>query len=151
QKVALKEIKDSRYDIAEILKVVKTVKNYNYYSGISIKPSTKNYIFVMDLFDDDLHNYLTKTFWDLEWETKTKILTSIAESLESLHAKNLVHCDLRSENILLNYNEYFYNELILNYNPKNNETYGSIPYIPPEVLKGNDFIREGDIYSFGGI
>ena len=33
----------------------------------------------MDLFDYDLHNYLTKTFWDLGWETKIEILASIAD------------------------------------------------------------------------
>ncbi|CAG8597604.1 2778_t:CDS:2, partial [Diversispora eburnea] len=142
-KVALKEMKDSRYT-TEFLKV-----NINYngfiamYYGFSKNPFTQNYIFVADLFHDDFHNYLTKTFWDLEWQTKTNILASIAEDLESLHSKNLVHCDLRSGNIFITYNEDLYfeidlglckleNDLILNYNPKNNETYGSIPYIPPE-------------------
>src|SRR6185436_6199029 len=43
------------------------------------------------------------------------------------------------------------NNLILNANGKNNETYGSLPYIPPEVLRGSEFTRKGDIYSFGGI
>ncbi|RHZ84220.1 hypothetical protein Glove_84g124 [Diversispora epigaea] len=43
------------------------------------------------------------------------------------------------------------NDLISNYNNKNNEIYGSIPYIPPEVLRGNEFTTKGDIYSFGGI
>ncbi|RHZ65772.1 hypothetical protein Glove_311g33 [Diversispora epigaea] len=32
-----------------------------------------------------------------------------------------------------------------------NNIYGSIPYIPPEVLRGNVFTKKGDIYSFGGI
>ncbi|RHZ49230.1 hypothetical protein Glove_527g14 [Diversispora epigaea] len=43
------------------------------------------------------------------------------------------------------------NNLIINSYHKNNETYGSVPYIPPEVLRGNEFTIEGDIYSFGGI
>src|SRR6185436_5031981 len=103
----------------------------------------------------------TKTFWNLEWETKIIILESIADCLEKAHEKNLIHCNLHSGNILMedgDYDAYFgfdlsscklENDLILNSN--NNIICGSIPYIPPEVLLGNEFTREGDIYSFGGI
>ncbi|RHZ84237.1 hypothetical protein Glove_84g41 [Diversispora epigaea] len=166
-KVALKEIKDFRYDIAEFLKVIKTINNYEFteYYGISKNPSTQNYIIVMILFDYDLHNYLTKTFWDLEWLSKIDILVSIVQGLESLHAKDFIHCDFHSGNIFINdkldpYNSDFRidlgsvrlkNDSILNVNNKTNKIYGLIPYIPPEVLRGNEFTRKGDIYSFGGI
>ncbi|RHZ44139.1 hypothetical protein Glove_756g27 [Diversispora epigaea] len=166
-KVALKEIKDSRYDIAEFLKVIMTINDYDHeyiakYYGISKNPSTQNYIIVMESFDDDLHNFLTKTFWNLRWQSKLDILFSIASGLESLREKNLVHCDLHSGNIL-NFSEYcsvpvidldlykLENDLISNSNNKNNRIYGKIPYIPPEVLRGNEFTGKGDIYSFGGI
>ncbi|RHZ78910.1 hypothetical protein Glove_155g129 [Diversispora epigaea] len=163
-KVALKEIEDSRYDLVEFFKLIKAIiSNYEfitYYYGISKNPSTQNYIIVMDLFDGDLHNYLTKTFWDLGWETKIGILESIAYGLESLHEKNLVHCDLHSGNILIDPDLdlridldlcKLETDLILNVNNKNDKIYGSIPYITPEVLRGNKFTMEGDIYSFGGI
>ncbi|CAG8514081.1 7852_t:CDS:2 [Diversispora eburnea] len=160
-KVALKEIKDSRYDIAEFLKMIKTIYDFDGYDfitkyyGISKNPSTQNYIIVMESFDVDLHNLLTKTFWDLGWKQKNDILFSIAAGLRILHAGNLVHCNLHSGNILndgidsvidLDLCE-LENDLIL----KCDKIYGSIPYIPPEVLRGNRFTREGDIYSFGGI
>ncbi|CAG8537326.1 18_t:CDS:2 [Diversispora eburnea] len=88
RKVALKEIKDSRYDIVEFLKVIMTINDNSYdyiakYYGISKNPSTQNYILVMDLFDDDLHNFLTKNFWDLGLKSKIEILGSIA-SVEKL-------------------------------------------------------------------
>ncbi|RHZ87628.1 hypothetical protein Glove_33g24 [Diversispora epigaea] len=93
------------------------------------------------------------------------MLLFIASSLVCSHEKNLVHCNLHSGNILVNYDFILYNldlgidlglcklenNIILNYNNKNNKIYGSIPYIPPEVLRGNEFTRKGDIYSFGGI
>ena len=145
---------------------VKTVNNYEYianYNGISKNPSTQNYIIVMNLFDGDLHNFLTKKFWDLGWGSKINILFSIMFCLSLSHEKNLVHCDLHGGNILINYNFYIDNynkvvidtglsklesDLILNHNNKN---YGSVPYIPPKVLRGNLFTRKGDIYRFGGI
>ncbi|RHZ84247.1 hypothetical protein Glove_84g106 [Diversispora epigaea] len=157
-KVALKEIKNSRYDI------VRVINNYNCIDyGISKNPSTQNYIFVMDLLDGSLHNFLTKNFWGLEWQSKMDILSSIASLLCFSHEKNLVHCNLHSGNILMNYNFDILDlvidsglckledNLILNSNNKNNQIYGSIPYLPPEVLRGNEFTRKGDVYSFSGI
>ncbi|RHZ84283.1 hypothetical protein Glove_84g1 [Diversispora epigaea] len=169
-KVALKEIKDSSFNIIEFFKTMKTANEHEYGPntkcyGISKNPSTQSYIVIVDLFDGDLHHFLTKKFWDLGWESKIGTLLSLAWGLKSLHAKNLVHCDFHSGNILINDNfdfkNYelridlglykFENDLILNFNNKNNKISGSIPYIPPEVLRGNEFTREGDIYSFGGI
>ncbi|RHZ79782.1 hypothetical protein Glove_141g29 [Diversispora epigaea] len=169
-KVALKEIKDSKYDIFGFLNVIKTFNNYDEitfasYYGISRNPSTQNYIIIMDSFDNDLHNFLAIDFGELEWNTKIDILASIAWDLEKLHEKNFVNCDLHGRNILVNHNFHFYfsemgmnldlckleNDSILNPDDKNDIVYGSIPYLPPEVLRGNDFTREGDIYSFGGI
>ncbi|RHZ73658.1 hypothetical protein Glove_230g81 [Diversispora epigaea] len=159
KKVAFKEINDSRYDIIKFLKIDQVR-----YFGISKNPSTQNYIIVRILFDNDFHNFLTKAFWGLNWLSKLDSLFSIAWSLRCLHEINLVHCNLHSGNILM-MNDYnpcdsieidqssckLENDLILNANDKNNKIYGSIPYIPPEVLIGNEFTREGDIYSFGGI
>ena len=41
--------------------------------------------------------------------------------------------------------------MIIKSDNKSDNIYGSIPYIPPEVLRGNPFTKEGDIYSLGGI
>ncbi|RHZ85730.1 hypothetical protein Glove_60g79 [Diversispora epigaea] len=143
--VALKEIKDPRYDILEFLKVIEPFNNYDEesfasYYGISRNPSTRNYIIVMDLFD----------------------------CLDNLHSGNLVLCDLHSGNILINYDfEIYFSDRGINLglcklqnywnsnsDVENDNIYGSTPYIPSEVLKGNrknKFTREGNIYSFGGI
>ncbi|RHZ84190.1 hypothetical protein Glove_84g148 [Diversispora epigaea] len=163
KKVALKEIKDSRYDIAEFFKVIKVVNDFDYdhitkYHGISKNPSTLNHIIVMS----SLSNPVSPTdFHPLRrgWEQKIDILLSIADVLEILHVENLVYYDLRSGNILNPTKLYpiIYidldlckkeNNFILNVNNKNNQISGSILYILPEVLRGNEFTREGDIYSF---
>ncbi|CAG8569696.1 3643_t:CDS:2 [Diversispora eburnea] len=98
-KVALKELKNFNLDIVEFLKVMKTANEHEYgpiakYYGISKNLSTQNYIIVVDLFDDDLHKFLTKKFWDLRWQSKINVLSSIAECLKRSHEKNLVHCNL---------------------------------------------------------
>jgi serine/threonine protein kinase len=39
----------------------------------------------------------------------------------------------------------------VNNKKNNNEIYGVIPYIAPEIFKGSEFSKEADIYSFGMI
>ncbi|GES85591.1 kinase-like domain-containing protein [Rhizophagus clarus] len=36
-----------------------------------------------------------------------------------------------------------------NYKKKSTKTYGIIPYIAPEILRGQDYTKAADIYSFG--
>ncbi|RHZ86155.1 hypothetical protein Glove_54g3 [Diversispora epigaea] len=131
KKVALKEINDSRHDISKFLQEVKnlmiTADNWLFVTkciGISKNLSSQNYIIVMELHvHRDLHsgNILTKN--------NTNSNASITD---------LGLCSLA-------------NDLILSSDNKSNKIYGSIPYIPPEVLRGNEFTKKGDIYSFGGI
>ncbi|RHZ84456.1 hypothetical protein Glove_81g73 [Diversispora epigaea] len=168
-KVALKEINDSRNDASkffeEILNIQIVEEQYFIasYFGISKNPISQNYIIVMKLYDDSLHKFLTKHFSNLSWKRKTYYLNNIANGLNKLHTKKLVHRDLHSGNILIDNRSLhsasitdlglcrLANDLILKSDNKSNNIYGSIPYIPPEVLRGNEFTKNGDIYSFGGI
>ncbi|RHZ82296.1 hypothetical protein Glove_109g250 [Diversispora epigaea] len=169
--VALKELKDYRYDILEFIKAIKQIANdgsfYSYYItkfyGISKNPSTQNYIIVMESHNDTIHSFLSDIFLKIKWDSKNDLLHQIIYALNILHENNLVHCDLNSRNILTTKHVLYLitlidpglckldNDLILNSDNKNNTVYGSIPYIPPEALRGNEFTKEGDIYSFGGI
>ncbi|CAG8579552.1 8990_t:CDS:2 [Diversispora eburnea] len=144
-------MKDFKYDTVEFLKMIKKIHCFDDYDfiaknyGISKNPTTQNYIFVTESFDDDLHNFLAKTFWDLGWEEKINILFSIASGLEMLHTESVIHCNLHSGNIL-NLTKHGFascidldlfkleSELILNSNNKNRKIYGSIPYLPPELM-----------------
>ncbi|RHZ62270.1 hypothetical protein Glove_341g23 [Diversispora epigaea] len=167
--IALKELKNYRYDILEFIKAIKNIAIDSFYSscitrffGISKNPSTQNYIIVIESYNNTIHSFLSDIFLDIRWWSKMDLLYQIIESLAILHENNLIHCDLHSRNISMKNREIYSviidpglckldNDLILNSNNKNNNVYGSIPYIPPEVLRGNEFTKEGDIYSFGGI
>ncbi|POG77065.1 kinase-like domain-containing protein, partial [Rhizophagus irregularis DAOM 181602=DAOM 197198] len=85
---------------------------------------------------------------------KYENLYFVAESLSALHRCNLVHGDLHSGNILLFNNNFacisdFGLSQPADRHTKSKEIYGVIPYIAPEVLRGNQYIKASDIYSFG--
>ncbi|KAG9304887.1 hypothetical protein G9A89_010749 [Geosiphon pyriformis] len=73
--------------------------------------------------------------YGISWHDKLEIVWDIARGLATIHSSDMVHRDLHSGNIL---------QLSTSYEKK---IYGVIPYIPPEVLKGEKFTSADDIYS----
>ncbi|POG73185.1 kinase-like domain-containing protein, partial [Rhizophagus irregularis DAOM 181602=DAOM 197198] len=82
--------------------------------------------------------------------------------LEAIHNENFIHRDFHSGNILFDSNDTYKNgkwktgdlglsQAVNNNRLSNNEIYGVIPYIAPEIFKGSKFTKEADIYSFGMI
>ncbi|GBB92249.1 hypothetical protein RclHR1_01990021 [Rhizophagus clarus] len=106
--------------------------------GITKDPTTDEYMIVMNYADGgNLHNYLHNNF-------------------QIIHKINFIHRDLHSGNILLTAQDSWkigdfglsqpaYNTTI------NNEIYGVIPYIAPEIFHGAKFSKASDIYSLGMI
>ena len=77
--------------------------------------------------------------------------------LVGLHESNLVHRDLHDGNILIAIEYSRISDLGLckpiSYysSTSRNEIYGVLPYIAPEVLRGNPYTPASDIYSFSMI
>ncbi|GES73196.1 kinase-like domain-containing protein [Rhizophagus clarus] len=77
-----------------------------------------------------------------------------------IHERNFIHRDFHSGNILLvdipgKIQRWAIGDLGLSRSANNpllnNEIYGVIPYIAPEIFRGAIFSKESDIYSFGMI
>ena len=85
------------------------------------------------------------------WRSKLRLLNDTITGLEGLHNSDLVHNDLHDGNILLSERYSQISDLGLckpiSYFHKNN-VYGVLPYIAPEVLRGNRSTPASDIYSF---
>ncbi|RIA88766.1 kinase-like domain-containing protein [Glomus cerebriforme] len=102
-----------------------------------------------------LRNYLDKSYNQLSWELKIVGLNNIAKGLDEIHKNNLIHRDLHIGNIL--HSEYTYiTDMGLckpaDYNTLENTkkgVYGVLPYIAPEILRGQNYTKAADIYSFG--
>ncbi|PKY36486.1 kinase-like protein, partial [Rhizophagus irregularis] len=129
----------------------------------------------------ELHKYLQKNFTSIAWSNrynqKLHILQEISKGylyfkcahyilkisvinfflfrLEYIHKNKFIHRDFHSGNILLDVFQWKIGDLGLSQSESskslNNEIYGVIPYIAPEIFKGAAFSKEADIYSFGMI
>ncbi|RGB42988.1 kinase-like domain-containing protein [Rhizophagus diaphanus] len=153
----LNEIKSSRY-------CYKFKHHLIRHYGFTKDPISETYMLVMKYASGgDLHFYLKNNFTDITWnKEKLYILWQISEGLENIHNSNFIHRDIHSGNILFDSNmsvaaRYRWkigdlglsqpaNTILLN-----NEIYGVIPYIAPEIFQGFAFSKESDVYSMGMI
>jgi serine/threonine protein kinase len=125
--------------------------------GITQDPETENYIMVLDYAENgSLRNYLDTNYNELSWSNKINYLHSIAHGLRYIHEKELYHRDLHTGNILRLKNLTCITDMGLfepaDYNASENtknKAYGVLPYIAPEILRGQSYTKAADIYSFG--
>ena len=80
--------------------------------------------------------------------------------LQTIHNAKFIHRDFHSGNILHNYledsrHEWKIGDLGLsqpvNNTSSNNEIYGVIPYVAPEIFNGSSFSKKSDVYCMGMI
>ncbi|GBB91983.1 hypothetical protein RclHR1_19480002, partial [Rhizophagus clarus] len=125
--------------------------------GITRDPETGNYMMVLEYAEDgSLRNYLDKCHKDLNLNDMIDYLYDIILGLKYIHNKELIHRDLHNGNILKLKYKVAITDMGLckpaNYNTlKNtkNNIYGVLPYVAPEILRGQDYTKAADIYSFG--
>ncbi|EXX50703.1 Sps1p [Rhizophagus irregularis DAOM 197198w] len=159
--VAVKKLRDSQNISKHFLNELRSLyqcKNYWVIDcyGITQDPITKEYMLILPYAEGgNLHDYLQKNFINLRWDGKLFILQGILFGLENVHKNNFIHRDIHSGNMLLSNTDWKVGDLGLsqpaNNTLSNNEIYGVIPYIAPEIFKGAAFSKESDIYSFGMI
>src|SRR6185312_5936236 len=127
--------------------------------GISRNPEG-NYIMVMGYMEaGNLREYLKE--WELNFENKLAFLKQISQALKDIHRKQLVHQDFHSGNIIVDVinkgkrdekNICSITDLGLA-KPVNetddNQIYGIMPYVAPEVLQNKPYTQAADIYSLG--
>ncbi|RIB07229.1 kinase-like domain-containing protein [Gigaspora rosea] len=97
----------------------------------------------------------------MKWEKKLDLLSYIAMDLNLIHSHSLIHRDLHSGNIFQNdlYNAYigdlgFATAVNKTLDSESRGVYGALPYMAPEILRGNTFTKfckASDIYAFGMI
>src|SRR6266511_495486 len=128
----------------------------NKYFGITQDPNTENFIIIMKYYRlGSLKDYITKNFYNIKWNEKLNILEHIAEGLDHIHDQNIIHRDFHIGNILYeNEIDIVISDLGISkssMDKNDNEIYGIISYMAPEILQGKEYTIASDIYGFGMI
>ena len=109
---------------------------------------------VFEYLEDNLYKYMFKKKNFPNFKTFSKYMYQISDGLSYLHEKNIVHCDLKLENVMKDKN----NDLKIidlgsslkgNINFKNNFYIQSRYYRAPEILYEINFSNKIDIWSMG--
>jgi len=108
-------------------------------------------------FDSDLFDYIDKSTDKMMPEDEAKIIfKNIAETIQILHHNNIVHRDIKDENVLINYKTKdiqlidFGSSSFYKKDQKLSNFVGSFLFAAPEIIKGMTY--EGpqqDIWSLG--
>lgn len=93
----------------------------------------------------------------LRWEEVSPILVSITRGLAAIHAKGIVHRDVKPENVMLRANSSeavlldFGHSLLVNEVrlTERGWTHGSASYMAPEQAAGENLDGRADLYSVG--
>ncbi|GBC06280.1 hypothetical protein RclHR1_06730006 [Rhizophagus clarus] len=126
--------------------------------GITQDPYNLNYMIVMSYAKKGNLRKCLSDIIKLKCQAKLQLLKKIILGLKVIHESDLIHSDLHDDNILMsdNHNELFIIDLGLckpisnlqTSGKKDNEIYGVVPYMAPEVLRKKPYTPASDIYSF---
>ncbi|RIB27763.1 kinase-like domain-containing protein, partial [Gigaspora rosea] len=118
-----------------------------------IKTLDESYEIVLQFADEgNLQEYLSKNFLKLEWPDKLRIATEITDGLAFIHQKRIIHCDFKTENILVRKKRMLIADFGLSKRTyeKNNDNFGVSKYTDPQCINGiNKYDQKSDIYSLG--
>ncbi|EXX52928.1 Cmk2p [Rhizophagus irregularis DAOM 197198w] len=110
-----------------------------------------NYMLVMLKMDTDLRKYLQQNYNQLTWKEKIKIVYEISIALSNIYKEKAIHKDLHSGNILYSKSNDRWVISDLGFcgpaDKSSKSIYGNLPYLAPEVIKGNGYTFKSDIYS----
>ena len=133
------------------------------YFGITQDPNTQDIMIIMPYYESgDLTHYISNDFYNINWHEKLVSLRNIIHGLVNIHSVDIIHRDFHSGNIFFRGNNYNYVDNVVigdlgisksatESTDDNNENYGIIPYMAPEIFQGQKYTKESDIYSFGMI
>ncbi|CAE7356973.1 unnamed protein product [Symbiodinium necroappetens] len=167
--VAVKDMKgERRVQLYELLKeacVMASLSHPNIctFVGVSMDPEKKRHYIISELMDCSLFDMIHQPY-KLRWHGELTVAlslslgTGIISGICYIHQKNLVHADLKSSNILIDYTSSSrhpvpricdFGHAAVRCHPSPHHRCGTPHWASPEVLRGEALGPAADIYSFG--
>eukprot|EP00931_Biecheleriopsis_adriatica_P041537 TRINITY_DN23733_c0_g1_i1.p1 TRINITY_DN23733_c0_g1~~TRINITY_DN23733_c0_g1_i1.p1 ORF type:complete len:1180 (+),score=248.85 TRINITY_DN23733_c0_g1_i1:95-3634(+) len=168
--VAVKEMKgERRVQLYELLKEACVMASLNHpnictFVGVSTDAAARKHLIISELMDCSLFDIIHQPY-KLRWHGELTIsialslATGIVSGIVYIHAKSLVHADLKSSNILIDYSSSRqllpricdFGHAAVRCHPSPHHRCGTPHWAGPEVLRGEALGPAADIYSFGVI
>ena len=131
-----------------IIKLYETFENSEYF-----------YIIMEYCSGSDLFSYIEKSKFKLTEKKSCEIIFKLCRALYYIHSYGIIHRDLKPENILMTDNSSKADIRILDFGLSKilgpdetcNEPYGTLSYCAPEVIKGENYNKQADLFSVGVI
>ncbi|GBC39501.1 kinase-like domain-containing protein [Rhizophagus irregularis DAOM 181602=DAOM 197198] len=159
--VALKSLNNSQNVTLEFInEITFYIRTRSIFYGITQDPNTKDYVLIMSYAKENWFRNpeLSKMNldWSLQmWRRKIDTLQCIATGLRKIHSKELIHRNLHIGNVLRYKNVFCLSDVGFckpaNYKELENENnmYGVLSSLAPEILRGQNYTKASDIYSLG--
>lgn len=138
-----------------------TIIGFLRYSKIDLN-NDNNVTIIMELADNGSLSKILKKIQssncpdDYNDTSRQIILVGIARGMKYLHDRNIIHRDLKSDNILLDKNfhplisDFGLSKFIGNGQSYSQSKFGcTLTYMAPEIIRGERYGNEVDVYSFG--
>ena len=163
KKIKLNHIKNNLlyYKFINEINIIASMRHPNIllFMGVTIDNNTY-YMITEYLPSGSLHEYLhlnknkQNKPQPLTDKQKIKIALQIAIAVQYIHSRQILHCDLKSANVLIDKNfniklidfglSYFMSEAPKGY-------IGTARWMAPEILNGGEYSIKSDIFSYGMI
>jgi serine/threonine protein kinase len=116
----------------------------------------KSYFMINEYLEEgSLFDHLHKKKTVIDEERMLLIVEDIALGMNYLHGRKVLHCDLKSSNVLIDSN---WNVKLCDFglsklkDDKNNfGRVGTPHWMAPEILREKEYTEKSDVYSFGMI
>lgn len=154
KRYALKAIKspNNKYRIHNEINIYKIVNTFDYVLKLfKVFKDNKKLFFVYELSSDRDLDYIVQKEGELKESTILNVLKDVLTTLKQAHSKNIIHGDIKPDNILLHNNHYSLNDWGLSKQSEKKKVLNiqsDYLYTAPEFYNGYVY-KSSDIYSLG--
>ncbi|CAK79445.1 unnamed protein product (macronuclear) [Paramecium tetraurelia] len=152
-----------KIQMADFLKEVEVISNLRHpnivlYMGVCIRK--QNYYLITEYLEEgSLFDHLHKKKTHIDQKALMQIVEDIALGMNYLHGRKVMHCDLKSSNVLIDQNwnvklcDFGLSRINKKIDHKINKgaRIGTPHWMAPEIMRGETYQEKADVYSFGMI